>query len=334
MGGQQSCLPFDGAFPESQKFISFSNLGNSCYMNSVLQAILNSKYFILFFENLHTTLKNIDLSDEDKDSLLYNLLCIYRIRKSQKEQTHVISPKLFHENLIKAGIGFTRGRQSDAHELYVALLDNFDNQINKFNSTYKLNIPLFSSLSHARSESCSQCLCCGAESNSSESFVTFFLGIKNKTSLTDRLRALQSPEYLSGAGKRECTICKISQEKRVMTTYPEIPNVLVFQIQRFEYDKVNQQLKKLKNVIPFPSSLVFCDRHYKLSSVIVHIGESLESGHFVALLRVDEKWVLANDANLILMSEVEVEEYFTRGKVPGQSFTSAYLLFYDFIENE
>lgn len=332
MGSQASVIPFEGIFPQNIKFVGFNNLGNSCYMNSVLQSILNSKYCVEYFEKLNESVRPLNLTEEIKSSLLNNLLCIYRMRKSQKEQIHVISPKLFHEKLITSAIGFTRGRQSDAHELYVALLDNFDNTINQINEKYHQKLPLFTSLFQSKSISCSQCLCCGSESEYSEEFVSFFLGLKNKTSLTDRLRALQSPEYLSGTGKRECAICKISQEKRVLTTFPNLPNVLVFQIQRFEYDKVNQQLKKLKNIVPFPSALLFQNRQYSLSSVIVHIGESLESGHFVSLLRVEDHWVLANDSNLTMMSDIEVEEYFARGKVPGMSFTSSYLLFYDFVQ--
>jgi ubiquitin carboxyl-terminal hydrolase 12/46 len=66
--------------------------------------------------------------------------------------------------------------------------------------------------------------------------------------------------------------------------------------------------------------------------VIVHIGAELTSGHFVAILRIREKWILASDARLSLLKNDQVEEFFLSGEGHSVCSTTAYLLFYEMIK--
>ena len=174
---------------------------------------------------------------------------------------------------------------------------------------------------------------CGNASRDFEEFESFFLSIQERTSLTNRLKVMQTPEYMNGAGKRFCSKCKINQEMKSVMTYTHIPKIVVFQFQRFEYNRKTQNLKKLKEHVPFPSELTFNKRFFQLKTVIVHIGETLTYGHFVALMRINEKWVLASDSRFTLLDDTAVDEYFSCGTVSGSSTPAAYLLFYEEIES-
>ena len=319
-------------FPTTVKFVKMQNLGNTCYMNSVLQAFLNSEYVLKFLEKVKETIGKKEISKSISDSLLYELMNIVDFRKKMKEQEVIFQPEAFLNKLTTQMPQFVKGQQHDAHELYVSLLDSFDSTINEINKAYNSELPLFSSLSKGNSLSEIQCLMCGNASRDFEEFESFFLSIKEKTSLTYRLKVMQAPEYMNGTGKRFCSKCKINQEMRSVMTYTHIPEIVVFQLQRFEYDRKTKSLKKLNQHIPFPSELTFNNRYYKLKTVIVHIGESITFGHFVALMLIHEKWVLASDSKFTLLDDAEVDEYFACGTVSGSSIPSAYLLFYEEIK--
>ena len=334
MGNEQSQSttpesPFSLNFPPTVKFLKLCNLGNTCFMNSIIQALLNSRYVNDFLQNISDTTKTLDLSEEIQNSLLMELIKLKETKDTMKEQELIFSPTSFSDKLFQQMPQFVKGHQQDAHEFYISFLDSFDNTIKTINEKYHTSLSLFSNLSKGSSISETQCLMCGKMSHDFEEFETFFLSIKERTSLTHRLHIMQTPEYMFGPGKRFCSKCKINQEMKSVMTYTAIPKIVVFQFQRFEYDKTTRSLKKLKEHIPFPTELTLDKRIFQLKTVVVHIGERLSSGHFVALMRIQQKWVLASDSRFSIMDDTTVDEYFSCGTSKFKSTPSAYLLFYE-----
>lgn len=329
MGNEES-NGIHSEFPMDVKLIKFINLGNTCYLNSILQALLNSDYISEYVDNfIKITDDKEDLTDKIKESLLFDFITIYKAKKESKSRELLFNPSKFSDNLTKTFPQFTKGVQHDSHELFITLLDSFDSIIFEINKKHSVNLSLVSSLTHGSSRTTSQCLMCGTKTETTEEFETFFISIKERISLTYKIRTLHEPEYMCGQGKRKCNICNIAQEMKSVTEYVTIPPIIVFQMQRFEYNKETKRLKKLKEHVPFPSSLILKGKKYQLKSVVVHIGDSLAFGHFICLLRVCEKWILSNDSSLELHDDIEIEEYFAFGNKSGKPTPTAYLLFYE-----
>ncbi|KAH0853236.1 hypothetical protein HID58_093359 [Brassica napus] len=85
-------------FPEGERYFGFENFGNTCYCNSVLQAL----YFCVpFREQLleyYTSNKSVADSEEN---LMTCLADLFSQISSQKKKTGVIAPKRFVQRLKK-----------------------------------------------------------------------------------------------------------------------------------------------------------------------------------------------------------------------------------------
>jgi ubiquitin carboxyl-terminal hydrolase 36/42 len=87
-----------------------------------------------------------------------------------------------------------------------------------------------------------------------------------------------------------------------------VPRVLVIHLKRFD----NFQ-RKIKKFIPYDQYLDLSKYskknmlNYRLSSVLVHHGNSIYSGHYYCYVRVShENWYCFNDANVKKVNESEV----------------------------
>jgi ubiquitin carboxyl-terminal hydrolase 36/42 len=87
-----------------------------------------------------------------------------------------------------------------------------------------------------------------------------------------------------------------------------VPRVLVIHLKRFD----NYQ-RKIRRFVPYDNMLDLTkyskkDKlNYKLSSVLVHNGNSIYAGHYLCYVRVSENnWYCFNDANVKKVNESEV----------------------------
>jgi ubiquitin carboxyl-terminal hydrolase 12/46 len=316
-------------FPVDVKFIKFPNLGNTCYANALVQAMLNSSHICSYLDEFFTATHSLTLSPTLSKSPLMQFLHIYRQHRSSAHREAVIQPGTFLSAITSAAPSFVMGRQHDSHELYLFLMQSFDETIASINTTFQLNLRPFTTLVSSHSTTHCECLMCAHHSKLEEDFINFYLSIEKRQSLVSRLRDSQMPEYLYGVNKRFCKSCKIPQEMKIHCEYVELPKVAVFQLQRFVLDPVTKNTKKLHDCIPFPSMLTINQTRYELRSVVVHIGAVLTVGHFVAILRISEKWILASDLKLNVLDNNQVEEFFAVGEGANVCSTTAYVLFYE-----
>jgi ubiquitin carboxyl-terminal hydrolase 12/46 len=336
MGNGESSVTLDRLgphFPESVKFMKLDNLGNTCYANSLIQSLLNSTYLTDFLDNVFRATARLRLSDEVNTSILFEFLSIFRSFRSSRTRQYEYRPKKFLQAVIDASPDFRMGTQHDSHELFMLLLSSFDETINSLNSSFSLDLPAFSSLFSCHSATTCECLMCGAVVRMHEDFTNFYLSIEARQSLVARLRSAQSPEYLHGAGKRFCRRCRIDQEMKIQCQYLTLPDVAVFQLQRFELDYRTGRTRKVHQGVPFPSMLAINHSNYELRSIVVHIGSELTSGHFVAILRIQERWILVNDSRISLLKNDQVEGFFSVGEDKDMCSTTAYLLFYEMLKD-
>ena len=88
------------------KIVTFSNLGNTCYINSVLQCFIYNSFFQKHvLHELHTCINLIDLSKNDERvCVVYNLTSFLSFLFTKKKQ-------------------FKQFQQNDAHEFLIEFLD-------------------------------------------------------------------------------------------------------------------------------------------------------------------------------------------------------------------
>jgi len=125
-GGNASQLEKDigsDMFPANEHFFGLVNFGNTCYSNSVLQAL----YFCKPFRDkvLEYKAKN----KRSKETLLTCLADLFYSIATQKKKVGTIAPKKFIARLRKEKVDFDNYMQHDAHEFLNFLINDIKETI-------------------------------------------------------------------------------------------------------------------------------------------------------------------------------------------------------------
>ena len=109
-----------------------------------------------------------------------------------------------------------------------------------------------------------KCCECGYESNTMESFMDICLDISRAGSLAHALERYTKPEMLDRENKYKCPKQGRLVRARKTITIERAPNVLVFQLKRFEYSMYGSKIgKKVRLPAPlmhffwYPSRLLY-----------------------------------------------------------------------------
>lgn len=130
----------------SRGLSSLTNIGQTCFMNSAIQSIMNTDtllaYFIsgdsLIVEDIKRviiekkkdgeTFSEEDIEKEMKETITYNLMVLIRfLWKTNCE----VAPELFKSVIDKKMVTFEGGNQHDAQEFLSSLLDTISEETNK-----------------------------------------------------------------------------------------------------------------------------------------------------------------------------------------------------------
>ena len=121
-----------------------------------------------------------------------------------------------------------------------------------------------------------------------------------------------------------CDVCKKQQPSKKVVTFWKFPNVLILVLKRFVMND-RGRLTKLNHEVLFPqemdvSKYVLNDStntKYKLRSIGCHQGR-LNYGHYYAILRSDNQWTVADDETIERVD-----------KLNKHAYKDAYMLIYE-----
>ncbi|KAH8591381.1 hypothetical protein B0O99DRAFT_273661 [Bisporella sp. PMI_857] len=179
-----------------------------------------------------------------------------------------------------------------------------------------------------------KCLTCETASQRDETFLDLSIDLDNHSSVSSCLRKFSAEEMLCERNKFHCDSCGGLQEAEKRMKIKRLPKILTLHLKRFKYSDDMTRLTKLFHRVVYPYHLRMFnttddaedpDRLYELYAVVVHIGSNAFHGHYVSIIKTQDRgWLLFDDEMVEPVDKHYVRNFF--GDKPGQA--CAYVLFY------
>ncbi|KAI1653051.1 cysteine proteinase [Daldinia decipiens] len=179
-----------------------------------------------------------------------------------------------------------------------------------------------------------KCLTCETASQRDETFLDLSIDLEEHTSVTACLQKFSAEEMLCERNKFHCDNCGGLQEAEKRMKIKRLPKVLALHLKRFKYTEDYSRLQKLFHRVVYPYHLRMFnttedaedpDRLYELYAVVIHIGGNAYHGHYVSVIKTEDRgWLLFDDEMVEPVDKHYVRNFF--GDKPGMA--CAYVLFY------
>lgn len=286
-----------------------SNLGNTCFLNSVLQCLTYT-----------APLANYLLSGEHRRKCKVDGFCLVcelerHVRCALgkgSDRPRVISPNGTVGHLKWIAKHMRVGRQEDAHEFLRFMIEgmqkNFlsgidvkrlDDRVKETTFVHQV----FGGFLHSRVH----CLTCKHTSSTFDPLLDMSLEVRQADSIQRALRHFVQPERLSKANRYRCEHCgKLSDADKAMSIY-YCPNILTIHLKRFQMTPFGETTKINKHVefeteldlSPFITGPKEGGANYDLYGVLVHEGHTCNSGHYHAFVKASTGfWYSMNDSSV------------------------------------
>lgn len=313
------------------------NLGNTCYMNSVLQCLSN----VLNLTHYLRTCKTLS-EDEVLNSYVKLLNGIW-------EANSPIIPKSFKKNINKKLKKYNTSLQHDSNEFLLDFLDLLNsNLINKkvkissnniysnkyikqanntWNEYFNNTSTVISELFYGQYIKSYKCRGCNENMYKTfEPFITLNLHCNRGCDVNDLIREHFNRDYIY-TNCKECSGEYIDKEYELNTEILKCPEILILTINRFNNDLTkNNKNIKINNTIDLcdyisisGESSIDKSTVYELNSIICHTGD-LNDGHYNAIIKNDKEWYCFDDCNVNKYDITKLDD------------STPYILFYEIIK--
>ncbi|XP_050679288.1 ubiquitin carboxyl-terminal hydrolase 8 isoform X2 [Leptidea sinapis] len=325
-----------------QGLTGLKNLGNTCYMNSIIQCLNNTAILVTYFCN-EQYLEHINRSHSTRGAIAEELAAV--IRALWSGQYRFIAPKDLRSEVGKHQRTFRGCEQQDSHEFLTILMDwlhldlqftmkpplkeNFEPSERAWHEYTKSKESLILRLFYGQIKSTVRCTVCGTHSATYDSFSNLSLELPphaGRCALDDCLKLYLNGETIPGWN---CPNCKEKRDAVKKLDISRLPPVLVIHFKRFYVDPKEYSCnayRKKQTYIDFPLENLDMRQYslnctgnpiYDLYAVSNHYG-SMEGGHYTAYCKSSlyRKWYKYDDHLVTEISSSEVKS------------SAAYILFY------
>ncbi|ORX58133.1 cysteine proteinase [Hesseltinella vesiculosa] len=305
---------------------------NTCFLNSVLECLTYTPSLAQFFlyegHRRQCTLKHFCAMCAMDDH-------VHRCLKDQKSMSRdaAILPRAFTSNLRAFSSTLRLGRQEDAHEFMMFLLDamhkstvyDFVKLDSKAEST-----SFIYQIFGGRLQSQLRCHSCHARSNTYDNFLDLSVDLTQGNSVKSALENFIKVDMIGGSdpdSKYRCDACKQKVNAGKQMTIHELPSMLSIHLKRFTFDMTRGYMRKVTKPIIYEETLDMApyvskeaktsSAKYQLYAVLVHLGHSCDSGHYYAYVKAPNgQWFRMDDEDVtpVTLKEVLAQQ--------------AYMLFY------
>jgi ubiquitin carboxyl-terminal hydrolase 12/46 len=327
-------------FPEGERYFGLENFGNTCYCNSVLQAL----YFCVpFREQLIEYYSNNKSLTDSEENLLTCLADLFM------QDAHE-----FLNYLLNELVDTLEKELSNAAKNSNNSNDTNNNNISETSSSPPEKIangpksvvangvaqkePLVTWV-HKNFQGLltneTKCLRCETVTARDETFLDLSLDIEQNSSITSCLKNFSSTETLNAEDKFFCDKCCSLQEAQKRMKIKKAPHILVIHLKRFKYIEHLSRYKKLSYRVVFPLELKLSntvqdsDAEYSLFAVVVHVGSGPNHGHYVSLVKSHNHWLFFDDENVEMIDESAVQTFFGSAQEYSSNTDHGYILFYE-----
>ncbi|CAK62970.1 unnamed protein product (macronuclear) [Paramecium tetraurelia] len=285
-------LNFDDSLydrPNHDNYVGLENLTNTCFMNSILQALYMTDRFRQFI-----------LINSIPEAKQYNALRkLFMLLNFQ--QSGFCSPYEL-KRLLRAPYCNSNDQQ-DVGEFAHHFLEDLLKYIPKEQQE------ILERIFFGTHRSVIECPNCDVSFGQIEKFLGIDLHLNKYTELKDMIAQVYEEEKIEFT----CEKCqRKSNDIKKSIQLNDLPPVLFMTIQRFQYDAQSQQMTKILAKVPLRFLIdmreVFQQQHldamdsqYILYAFIVHLGKNSYSGHYSCYARSmskPETWICFDDAQI------------------------------------
>ncbi|TKY74650.1 Ubiquitin carboxyl-terminal hydrolase 26 [Spatholobus suberectus] len=258
-----------------------TNLGATCYANSILQCLYMNKSF-------REGMFSVEPDVLQQQPVLDQLARLF-------VQLHVSKMAFIDSSPFVKTLELDNGVQQDSHEFLTLLLSLLERCLShsKVPKARTIVQDLFrGSVSHVTT--CSQCGRDSEASSKMEDFYELELNVKGLKSLDESLDEYLTIEELNGDNQYFCESCKTRVDATRSIKLCTLPKVLNFQLKRYVFLPKTTTKKKITSAFSFPAELDMRHRMselsqfnlvYDLSAVLIHKGTGANSGHYIAHIK-------------------------------------------------
>lgn len=273
-----------------------NNLGNTCYLNSALQIIVNC-----------TVLTKVILSQTFKSPIL-NTYKQFLINYKRNDIRSSISPYDIKTMVGQKDKRFLNNAQHDSHEFLINLMEILDDELKneyKENQTSILGIKLEDLMSNIFDTTVSSIIYSEDTDEKSknrigEKILSLPIPNSRQISLDDCLNLYTKIEKLTGDSQ-----WRSEKENKLVDAYKRLylkslPKYLLIQLKRFAFFSFSN---KNDNDVEVPLNLKIKDYNYELRGIIFHMGGA-NGGHYISIIKKEDKWFACNDNSVTEINNI------------------------------
>ncbi|CAN9511032.1 unnamed protein product [Ophioblennius macclurei] len=333
----------------AQGLVGLKNLGNTCFMNSILQCLSNTHSLRDYcLHNSHR--RDLNNNSRTNTALMEEFAKLIQTMWTSSS-SEAVSPSEFKTQIQRYAPRFVGYNQQDAQEFLRFLLDGLHNEVNRVTVRPRGSAEDFDHLPDEEKgkkmwskyleredskivdlfvgqlKSSLTCSHCGFCSTVFDPFWDLSLPIAKgygEVSLMDCMRLFTKEDVLDGDEKPTCYRCKARRRCTKKFTIQKFPKILVLHLKRFSEAR---RTSKLSTFVNFPmkdldlrefASENSINAVYNLYAVSNHSGTTM-GGHYTAYCRNPSsgEWYTFNDSRVTPMSSSQVRR------------SDAYVLFYE-----